>query len=46
MYKVVTRKSAVNSSVWFEKVNAEGMVTRQAVDPLNVKIPVARLELR
>jgi hypothetical protein len=46
MYKIVTRKSAVNSSVWFEKVNAEGMVTRQAADPLNMKMPAARLELR
>jgi hypothetical protein len=34
------------NSVWFGKVKAEGMLTRQAVDPLNVKIPAARLELR
>jgi hypothetical protein len=46
MYKIVTGKSAVNSSVWFKKVNAEGRVTRKAADPLNVKIPAARLELR
>jgi hypothetical protein len=46
MYKIVTGKSAVNSSVWFEKVNAGGMVTRQAADTMNVKIPAARLELR
>ncbi len=42
----MTGKSAVNASVWFDKVNAEGIVTRQAADPLNVKIPAARLELR
>ncbi len=46
MSKIVTGKSAVNSSVWFGKVKAEGMVTKQVADPLNVKIPAARLELR
>jgi hypothetical protein len=40
----VTGKSAVNS-VWFDKVKAEGMLTGQAADHLNVKIPAARLEL-
>jgi hypothetical protein len=35
-------KSAVNANTWFEKVNTEGVLTRKAADPLNVKIPVAR----
>ncbi len=34
----MTGKSAVNANTWFEKVNAEGVVTRQAADPLNVTI--------
>jgi hypothetical protein len=42
----VTGKSAVDANTWFERVNAEGVMTRQAADPLNVKIPVARLEVR
>jgi hypothetical protein len=46
MYKIVTGKSAVDANTWFERVNAEGVMTRQAADPLNVKIPVARLEVR
>ncbi len=47
MYKIVTGKSAVDANTWIERVNAEGVIiTRQAADPLNVKIPVARLEVR
>ncbi len=46
MYKIVTGKSAVDANTWFERVNAEGVMTRQAADPLNVKIPAARLEVR
>jgi hypothetical protein len=46
MYKIVTGKSAVDANTWFERVNAEGVMTGQAADPLNVKIPVARLEVR
>ncbi len=46
MYKIMTGKSAVDPGVWFEKVDRGGVVTRQAADPLNVKIPAARLNLR
>ncbi len=48
MYKNMTVKSALNPGVRFEKVNRDGVVTRQAADsPLvNVKIPAARLDLR
>jgi hypothetical protein len=46
MYKIMTGKSAVDPNTWFEKVNRDGIVTRQAADPLNVKIPAARLDLR
>jgi hypothetical protein len=46
MYKIMSGKSAVEPSIWFEKVNRDGVMTRQAADPLNVKIPAARLELR
>jgi hypothetical protein len=46
MYKIMTGKSAVDPCTWFEKVNRDGIVTRQAADPLNVKIPAARLDLR
>jgi hypothetical protein len=41
----MTGKSAVDPGTWFEKVNRDGIVTRQAADPLNVKIPAARLDL-
>jgi hypothetical protein len=45
MYKIMTGKSAVEPNIWFERVNRNGVLTRQA-DPLNVKISAARLELR
>jgi hypothetical protein len=46
MYKIMTGKSAVEPNIWFERVNRDGVLTRQAADPLNVKIPAPRLELR
>jgi hypothetical protein len=48
MYKIMTGKSAVEPSIWFERVNRDGVLTttRMAADPLNVKITAARLELR
>ncbi len=46
MYKIMTGKSAVEPNIWFERVNRDGVLTRQAADPLNVKILAARLELR
>jgi hypothetical protein len=42
-FSASSKKSAVEPCVWFKKVNRDGLVTRQAADPLNVKIPAARL---
>jgi hypothetical protein len=44
-----TRFGGLKPNRWtlvFGKVNRDGVVTRQAADPLNVKIPAARLDLR
>jgi hypothetical protein len=46
MYKIMSGKLAVDPNIWFKKVNRDGVLTRQAANPLNVKIPAARLELR
>ncbi len=46
MFKIMTKKSAVDPNIWFEKASRDGVMTRQAADPLNVKIPAARLDLR
>jgi hypothetical protein len=43
---IMTKKSAVDPNIWFEKASRDGVLTRQAADPLNVKIPAARLDLR
>jgi hypothetical protein len=44
MFKIMTKKSAVGPNIWFEKSSREGVMTRQEADPLNVKIPAARLD--
>ncbi len=36
----------MDPGVWFEKVNRDGVMTRQVADPLNVKIPAARLDIK
>ncbi len=46
MFKIMTEKSAVDPNICFEKASRDGVLTRQAADPLNVKIPAARLDLR
>jgi hypothetical protein len=46
MYKIRTGKSAVDPNTWFKRVKRDGLLTRQAADPLNVKIPAARLSAR
>ncbi len=46
MFKIMTKKLAVDPNIWFEKASRDGVMTRQAADPLNVKIPAARLDLR
>jgi hypothetical protein len=40
MYKIMT------GNTWFERVKRDGVLTRRAADPLNVKIPAARLDLK
>ena len=46
MFKIMTKKSAVDPNIWFEKASRDGVMTRQAADPLNVMIPAARLDIR
>ena len=48
MFKIMTGISNVDYKAWFTKVaDADrGRTTRLAVDPLNVRVPAARLELR
>jgi hypothetical protein len=46
MFKIMTKKSAVDHNIWFEKASRDGVMTRQAADPLNVMIPAARLDIR
>jgi hypothetical protein len=45
MFKIMTEKSALDPNIWFEKASRDGVVMRQAADPLNVKILAARLDL-
>ncbi len=45
-YKTMTGKSTVDHSIWFERVNRCGVLTRQVADFLNVKIVTTRLDLR
>jgi len=48
MFKIMRGISNVKSSTWFDPVAATdgGRQTRLAADPLNVKLPPARLEIR
>ncbi len=46
MFKIMTKKSAVDPNIWFESASRDGVMTRQAADPLNVMIPAARLDIR
>jgi hypothetical protein len=47
MFKIMTKKSAVNPNIWFEPASrGGGGMTRQAADPPNVMIPAARLDIR
>ena len=47
-FKIVTGRTDVDPSIWFTKVaTAEnGRCTRLAADPLNLRVPAARLEVR
>jgi hypothetical protein len=46
MCKIIIEKLAVDPNTWFQKTIRDGVETRQEVDPLNVKIPAARLDPR
>jgi hypothetical protein len=46
MFKIMTKKSAVDPNTWFGSASRDGVMTRQAAGPLNVMIPVARLDIR
>jgi hypothetical protein len=46
MFKIMTKKSAVDPNFLFESASRDGVMTRQAADPLNVMIPAARLDIR
>ena len=48
MFKIMRGISNVNYNTWFDTVaaTAGGRQTRLAADPLNVKLPPARLEIR
>jgi len=46
VYKVLNKKDKVNSEHWFEMAAAGERHTRAAADPLNMRIPAARLEVR
>ena len=46
VYKILTGKDKVNSEQWFEMMGDGDRVTRAAADPLNMRIPAPRLEIR
>ena len=46
VYKVLTKRDKVKSEQWFEMAAAGERHTRAAADPLNMRIPAARLEVR
>jgi hypothetical protein len=46
MYKVLHNKDTVNSDDWFDMAANGERRTRAAADPLNVRIPAPRLEVR
>ena len=45
-YKILHGKEDVDAATWFEMAAATGRATRAATDPLNLRIPVNRLEVR
>ena len=46
VYKIVTAKDKVRRDTWFQMAVDGGRETRAAADPLNIRHPAARLELR
>jgi hypothetical protein len=45
-FKILRGQDNVDKSSWFEMAASTGRVTRLAADPLNLKVPVAKLEVR
>ena len=45
-FKILRGQDKVDKSSWLEMAASTGRVTRLAADPLNLKVPVAKLEVR
>jgi len=45
-FKILHGHDKVDKNTWFEMAASTGRVTRLAADPLNLRIPAARLEVR
>ena len=45
-YKILQGVDNVEKSTWFEMAASTGRTTRATADPLNLRIPAARLEIR
>jgi ribonucleases P/MRP protein subunit RPP40 len=46
VYKIVTGKDMVKKDTWFKGLGEGGRDTRASADPLNLRIPAPRLEIR
>jgi ribonuclease P/MRP protein subunit RPP40 len=46
VYKILHGIDNVETNTWFEKVTSNGRATRAADDPLNLRIPAPRLDIR
>ena len=46
VYKILHGRDDVEKEQWFEPVGDGGMATRLAADPLNMRIPAPRLDIR
>jgi len=46
VYKVLNGKDKVSSDTWFASAATGAHATRAATDPLNLRVPAPRLEVR
>jgi hypothetical protein len=46
VHKILSGKDRVSRDTWFKMANENERVTRVCTDPLNLRIPVSRLEVR
>ena len=46
VYKVLNGKDKVSSDTWFASAAIGARATRAAADPLNLRVPAPRLEVR